>query len=157
MAESSIISDELRDKIGAEWELGVYDIEKEMLHKFIRAIDDSSPLWQDEERARQRRSGGIIAPPTFILTIGGEQFGQAIAPMFPAGLLHGSTELESYQPVRPGDRITAAIKIAGIRERPSSKMAFVTFDLTYRNQRRKLVARCQQTMIGYEAKGAKDG
>jgi len=29
-------------------------------------------------------------------------------------------------------------------------MAFVTFEITYTNQKRELVARCQQTMIGYQ-------
>ena len=149
MAENSIIPDEFKSKIGVEWELGVYEIEKGMLQRFARAIDDPNPLWQDEEYARQSQYGSIIAPPTFMVTIGGEQFGhQIIAPMFREGLLHGSTELECYQPVRPGDNIMVTGKIAGIRER--SKMAFVTFDITYTNQRRELVARCYQTMIGYQ-------
>jgi acyl dehydratase len=75
-------------------------------------------------------------------------------------VLHGSTELECYQPVRPSDRITVKAKVAGIRERQgrrSGKMVFVTFEMTYINQRNKLVARCQQTMIGYETGRAKYG
>ena len=68
--------------------------------------------------------------------------------MFRDGLLHGSTELECFQPVRPGDEITVTAKIASIRER--SQMAFVTFEISYTNQKRELVARCQQTMIGYK-------
>jgi len=36
-------------------------------------------------------------------------------------------------------------------------MMFVTFDITYKNQRDELVARCQQTMIGYETERAKYG
>ncbi len=159
MAENPLIADEFRGKIGVEWEAGAYEIEKGMIQKFARAVDDPNPLWQDEEYARQSRYGGIIAPPTFIVTIGGEQFGQkVVAPMFRDGLLHGSTELECYQPVRPGDRITVTVKLTNIRERQGSrsgKMAFVTFDITYRNQKGELVAKCQQTMIGYETKRAK--
>jgi len=151
MAEDSLITDDFRGKIGVEWEVGVYEIEKGMIQRFARAIDDPNPIWRDEEYARQSQYGGIIAPPTFIVTIGGEQFGQqVIAPLFRDGLLHGSTELECYQPIRPDDRITVTVKLANVRERQSSKMAFVTFDITYRNQRDELVAKCQQTMIGYE-------
>ena len=161
MTESSLIPDEFRDKIGVEWEVGVFEVEKGMIQRFVRAIDDPNPLWQDEEYARQSPYGGIIAPPTFIVTIGGEQFGEkVIAPLFPDGLLHGSTELECYQPVRPGDRIAVSVKLANIRERQGSrsgKMLFITFDITYRNQGDELVAKCQQTMIGYETGGAKDG
>jgi len=161
MTENSLLNDEFRDKIGAEWEVGVYEVEKGMIRKFARAIDDPNPLWQDEEYARQSQYGGIIAPPTFIVTIGGEQFGEkVIASLFRDGLLHGSTELECYQPIRPGDKIAVTVKLANVRERQGSKsgkMMFVTFDITYRNQRNELVARCQQTMIGYETERAKYG
>jgi len=136
MEESSIIPAEFKDKIGQEWELGVYEIEKGMIKRFVRAIDDPDPQWE------------TVAPPTFILVIGGEQFGEEmLAPMFRDGLLHGSTELECYGTVRPGDRIAVTGKIASIRER--SKMAFVTFEITYTNQKDELVARCQQMMIAY--------
>ena len=158
MVQNSIIPAEFRDKIGVEWELGVYEIEKGMIQRFAQAIDDPNPLWQDEEYARQTQYGGIVAPPTFIVTIGGEQFGEkVITPVFPDGLLHGSTELECSQPVRPGDKITVSGKISSIRERPSGKMAFVTFEITYTNQRQELVAKCQQTMIGYKTERADNG
>ncbi len=144
MAENPIISSEFRDKVGVEWELGVHVIEKGMIRRFAQAIDDPNPRWE------------ISAPPTFIVTVGSEQWGQQlITPMFPGGLLHGSTELECHQPIRPGDVITVTGKIANIRER--SQMAFVTFDITYTNQRGELVARCQQILISYETEGTKNG
>lgn len=124
------------------WELGVYEIEKGMIQRFARAVDDPNSLWN------------TMAPPSFIVTIGGEQFGQQLMTMFRDGLLHGSTELECYQPVRSGDKITVTAKIASIRER--SQMAFVTFEITYTNQRHDLVAKCQQTMIGYQTEREKN-
>lgn len=143
MAENPIISDEYKKKIGVDWELGVFDIEKGMIRRFARAIDDLNPQWND------------IAPPLLIVTIGGEQFGQELMTMFRDGLLHGSTELECYQPVRPDDKITVTGEIASIRER--SQMAFVTFEITYTNQKGELAARCQQTMIGYKTEKTKNG
>ena len=143
MTTGPLIPDEFKSKIGEPWELGVYEIEKGMVRHFARAIDDPNPRWD------------TMAPPTFIVTLGGEEFGQQLMTMFRDGLLHGSTELECYQPVRPGDSITVNGKIASIRER--SQMAFVTFEITYTNQKRELVARCQQTMIGYQTEKAKNG
>ena len=143
MTTGPLIPDEFKAKIGEPWELGVYEIEKGMIQKFARAVDDPNPRWE------------TMAPPTFIVTLGGEQFGQQLMTMFRDGLLHGSTELECYQPVTPGDSITVNGKIASIRER--SQMAFVTFELTYTNQKQELVARCQQTMIGYQTEKAKNG
>jgi len=142
MSENAIIAEDSKSKIGVAQEFGVYEIEKGMIRSFARAIGDPNPLWDTE------------APPTFIVTIGGETFGQLLHEMFHEGLLHGSTELECYQPVKPGDEITVTGKIANIRER--SKMAFVTFEISYTNQKQELVARCQQTMIGYETEKMKN-
>ena len=36
-------------------------------------------------------------------------------------------------------------------------MAFVTFEISYTNQKHELVARCQQTMIAYHTEKAKNG
>ncbi len=152
MAEGSLSIEELRDKIGVEREAGVYEIERGMIRKFALAIGDPNPLWQDEEYARKSKYGGIIAPPTFILTIGLEQIEQELTSLSSMTTLHGSTELECYQPVRPGDKITVTIRLANIRERQGKKigkMVFMTFEITYKNQGQELVAKCRQTLIGY--------
>jgi len=151
MTEDSLNIDDLRGKIGVEWEPGVYEIEKGMLRRFVQAIDDPNPLWRNEEYARKSRYGGIVAPPTFVLTIGFEQIQQILASI-PAGtILHGDTALECYQPIRPGDVITATTKITNIRERQGEKgrTVFMTFEITYINQRQELVARCRQMIVSY--------
>ena len=152
MAEASSGIDRLKSKIGVEWEPREYEIEREMIRRFARAVGDPNPLWQDEEHARASQHGGIIAPPTFILAIGFEQFVEDLMSLTPFGtVLMGGTELECYQPVRLGDVITVIFKISNLRERQGTmgKMAFMTFDSSYKNQRQELVARCRQMIIGY--------
>lgn len=152
MAETSLSIEGLRAKIGEEWEPRVYEIEKGMIRRFVQAIDDPNPLWQDEEYAKQSQYGGIIAPPTFVLAIGFEQFLEQMLESIPyQTLLHGSSDLESYQPISPGDIVTVTTKITNIRQRQGKmgKMAFMTFDTTYKNQRQELVAKCRQMVIGY--------
>ena len=154
MLENSLIREELRNKIGIESEPEVYEIERGLIRRFVLAIDDPNPLWQDEEYAGKSRYGGIIAPPTFVLTVGFDELQrQVLESVLYGGVLHGSTELECYQPVRPGDAITVIAKIANIRERQGGRMgktAFVTLDITYKNQRQELVARCQQMFLVYK-------
>ena len=151
MAEGSLNIDKLKSKIGLEWEPQVYEIERGMIRQFVRAVDDPNPLWQDEEYARQSKYGGIIAPPTLVWTIGLEKFLQRVSALAPfVNVLNGGTELECYQPVRPGDMVTAITKITGVRERQgkTGKVLFMTLDTTYKNQRQELVARCQDMVIG---------
>ena len=161
MVEDSLITEELRSKIGIESEPEVYEIEKGMIRRFVLAIDDPNPLWQDEGYARKKRYGGIIAPPTFVLTVGFDELQQQVLELIPYGsILHGSTELECYQPVRAGDAITVTTKITTIRERQDrrmGKMVFVTLDITYKNQKQELVAKCQQMIIGYKIEGTRYG
>ena len=142
MAEASSGIDRLKSKIGVGWEPREYHIEREMIRRFARAVGDPNPLWQD----------GVIAPPTFILAIGFEQFVEDLISLTPFGtVLMGGTELECYQPIRLGDKITVVFKISNLRERKGTmgRMAFMTFDSSYKNQRQELVARCRQMIIGY--------
>ena len=112
-----------------------------MVQRFVQATGDHNPRWQNQE----------YTPPTFIVSLGFEQIEQELATDSPVTLLHGSTELECYQPVKVGDTLTAAAKITDVRERQGKmgKTAFVTFELTYRNQRQELIARCRQMLLSY--------
>ena len=152
MVEGSPDIERLKEKIGEEWQPRVYEIEQGMIRRFVQAIDDPNPLWQDEEYANKSQYGGTIAPPTFVSAIGFEQIQQQMSQSIPyQTLLHGSSDLECYQPIRPGDVVTVTTKITNIRQRQGKmgKMAFMTFDTTYKNQRQELVARCRQMVIGY--------
>jgi acyl dehydratase len=142
MAEGSLDIDRLKNKLGVEWEPRSYPIEREMIRRFARAIGDPNPLWQD----------GVIAPPTFVLAIGFEQFVDELMSLASFGtVLMGGTELEFYHPIRLGDVITVVFKISSLRERQGKmgKMVFMTFDSTYKNKSQKLVAKCRQMVIGY--------
>ena len=152
MAEGSSGIERLKSKVGVEWEPREYQIEREMIRRFARAVGDPNPLWQDEQYATASHYGGIIAPPAFILAIGFEQFVEDLMSLTPFNtVLMGSTELECYQPIRLGDVITVIFKISNLREREGAmgKMAFMTFDSSYKNQRQEMVAKCRQMIIGY--------
>ena len=161
MVEDSLITGKLRSKIGTESTPKVYEIEKGMIRRFVLAIDDPNPLWQDEGYAGKSRYGGIIAPPTFVLAIGFDELQRQVLESIPyGGILHGSTELECYQPVRAGDIISVTTKITNIRERQDrrvGKRVFVVIDVTYKNQRQELVAKCQQMIIGHRVEGKRYG
>jgi acyl dehydratase len=144
-------AEELKKKIGLDWPPVVYDIEKGMIRRFAQAVGDPNPLWQDDEYARMSNYGGIIAPPTFALIMGFDRMLQSLDPGSSLTVLHGSTELECYQPIRPGDVITVTTRIANVRQRQGKtvEMLFVTFDISCRNQGKELVARCHQMAIIY--------
>lgn len=152
MAADATNIEALKAKVGVEREAGTYEIEKGMIRKFARAIGDANPRWLDEACAANRQYGCVIAPPTLMLTIGLDRIEQELTALPSMAILHGSTEMECHQAVKAGDNISVTIKLANLRERSGkdkSTMVFMTFELTYKNQRQELVATCRQTLIGY--------
>jgi acyl dehydratase len=151
MAIDSQAIKELENQIGVEWQPLVYEVEKGMIRRFAQAVGDPNPLWQDEDYAEKTGYGGVIAPPTFILTLGFDQLQQVLPLGSSLAVLHGSTELECYQPVRPGDVITVTTKIKNVRERQSKmgRTVFITLNIDYKNQKQETVAVCRQMLIIY--------
>jgi acyl dehydratase len=145
--------EELRNRIGVELQLGTYEIEKGMIRKFAQAVDDPNPLWQSEEYASKSNYRGIVAPPTFTIAIGFELFQeQALGPLFlEETVVNGGTELEQFQPIRPGDVISVSTKIANVYEHEGKKgkRRYVNFETSYHNQRSELVARWRTIAISY--------
>jgi acyl dehydratase len=134
--------EKLKGKVGVAWKPRKYLIEGEMIRRFARAVGDTNPLWQD----------GAIATPAFTLSIGFEQFVEDLMKLTPFNtVLMGSTEIESYQPIKRGDVITVVFKISHLRERKGQmgQMVFMTFESSYKNQAGELAARCRQMVIGY--------
>jgi acyl dehydratase len=142
MSEALVGIEKLKSLIGVEWKPREYPIEREMVRRFTRAVGDTNPKWQD----------GLVAPPTFVLAIGFEQFvDELLAIVSFNTVLMAGTELECYQPIKTGDVITTIFAITSLRERQgeNGKMAFLTFESTCKNQKREMVAKCRQMVIGY--------
>lgn len=142
MAETLSGIEKLKARVGVKWQPREYLIEGEMIRRFTRAVGDPNPLWQK----------GEIAPPNFTLSIGFEQFVDDLMKLTPfSTVLMGSTEIESYRPIKRGDVITVVFKISNLRERKGQmgQMAFMTFESSYTNQEGELAAKCRQVVIGY--------
>ena len=142
MAETLSGIEKIRGKVGVAWKPREYLIEGEMIRRFARAVGDQNPLWKD----------GQTAPPAFTLSIGFEDFVDDLMKLTPFNtVLMGSTEIESYRPIKRGDTITVVFKISNLRERKgqAGPMAFMTFESSYKNQQGELAARCRQMVIGY--------
>ena len=149
MAEC-VITDEIRACIGMQTEPTVIEIEKGMIKRFVEAIEDPNPLWQDEEYAKKGRYGGIVAPPGFLITL--MMKGPELELPFELPFtrrLDGGGEWEYFKPVRPGDVITVVTRLADIKEREGNlgTMVFLVTETTWKNQRNELVARSSGTLI----------
>ena len=115
--QASFLTEEMRQQaIGLEGPPTTTDVEKGAIIKFAQAIGDDNPVFNDEAAARETRYGGIIAPPTFLRSVASSR--PELPFEFPFNRrLDGGSEWEYFEPVRPGDRITAVARIDDISER----------------------------------------
>ena len=147
----SFLTEEMRcAAIGLESDPKTIEVEKGAIIKFAEAIGDENPVYNDEEAARASRHGGLIAPPTFLRSA------VSARPELPfevpfERLLDGGSDWEYFEPVRPGDRITAVSRIEDINERNGriGLMLISTIIITYTNQFGQVVATQTNTSIRY--------
>jgi len=162
-----MLPEEVTKFIGQVSGTSIFEVEKEVIRRFADAVDDSNPLYWDEEYAKKSKYGAIIAPPGFISSPWfsnrptkwpkrGTTASDATAGLRPAlanaGLgrgLDGGMEYEFFAPVRAGDTITAETKITDIIEREGStgRLAFLITETTYTNQNGEVVAKARATSI----------
>ncbi len=148
--EFFLTEDMRRQAIGIESEPATMEVEKGAILRFAEAIGDPNPQWNDEAAARKAWYGGITAPPTFLRSMRGVSVQLPFDLSFSRRLDAGS-DWEYFEPVRPGDRITAVARIADLTERNGrlGLMVFMTTVTTYRNQFDEVVATQTNTLIAY--------
>lgn len=155
MSQASLISEEMRQDIGVDWEPWTQEIDKRFIRKFAEAIEDSNPLWQDEVEARKTPYGGIVAPPTFYCALdprrrdfnpeSGGPRGRWKDAAESKSEANAYDEVEFFEPIRAGDTITATSKITNIYERQgqAGRLVFVEREQIFTNQFGRIVAKCR--------------
>lgn len=149
MKDASLIK-EFEKLVGVEGESETWEVEKGHIRRFAQAIGDPNPLWQDEEKAKQTRYGGIVAPPLFLIDAGLVGLVEKLVGMAPdKANINGGTEIEFFRPMKVGDTITTMAKLVDVKEKVgrSGRLIFLLVEVTYKNQRGELVARCRNTFI----------
>jgi acyl dehydratase len=147
------ILDQIRKMIGKEMVVTApEEVGQSFIRYFAQAIGDMNPLYFDEAYARGTRYAGIIAPPTFVCEsvqylVGEVDEEGGAAQRFRIGLpigneIRAANDYEFFQPVRPGDIITAHWKVTDAYEKNgrTGKLYFLVYDITYTNQRNELLA-----------------
>ena len=118
----------------------VFDVEKTMMRRFVEAVEDPNPLWNEFA------SPGLFSA---IFTEGGPVEYPFEMPL--ARILDGGGEWEFLKPVKLGDTVTGVRKLADLQEKDGKlgRMLFVIRETTWTNQKDEVVARDRTTSIYY--------
>jgi acyl dehydratase len=146
---NKILTDEMMKVIGYKTPPVTHEIGRGAIRKFAQSIEDSNPLFNDEQDARETRFGGMIAPPTFGRSLGGIFL--RLPFQLPKRGLDGGSEWEFFHPIRPGDRITVQTKLADLKESEGKMgvMIFHTYEVSYTNQFDEVCVLQRFTLISY--------
>jgi hypothetical protein len=136
MAATDVV-DRIKSHVGKAGPPTTVAVEAGHLKRFAEAIGDPSPRWLAE------------APPTFLVALAPTSYHLDEAEQYGKGWLNGGNRFEYLEPVRVGDRITAASTVKDVYEKQGSSgnLLFIIFETEYRNQHGRVVARLRGTAI----------
>jgi acyl dehydratase len=125
-----------RDYIGRTYEGGsTFEVGREHIRRFAQAIGDSNPAYVDPAAAKALGHPDVIAPPTFLTTVGMSLTGSG--PIGDPGLglnyalvVHGEQRFVHHRPARPGDVLSAKTTIEDIRDAGANELMKMRMDIT---------------------------
>ncbi|MFB6600601.1 FAS1-like dehydratase domain-containing protein [Streptomyces diastaticus] len=96
-----------------------YEVGREKIREFARAVGDTSPVYTDTEAAKALGYPDVIAPPTFVFSLTFQAAGQVIEDpqlgLDYSRVVHGDQKFAYARPLRAGDRLTVTSVIEGIK------------------------------------------
>lgn len=102
-------------RVGERSKGRLHEIEKGAIRRFAEALGETDPVYFDEEVARERGYHGLLAPPTFSVTLGRNPIPGLVMPK--GGVLHGEQEFSYGVPFCSGDRITVEAWLEDVKVR----------------------------------------
>jgi len=169
------VTEEVRAIIGAQspWSEATNAVEASEVRRFFQATVDHKPLYWDEEKARQSRYGGTIAPPAFAvhafrrppeetadpLDVGLDPdfdgISRALRPGLPKipvalpGVLNGGYEYELFSYARVGERIKCRSSYRDVyqREGKAGPIVFIVIEDEYATTDGRPLLKSLNTMI----------
>jgi acyl dehydratase len=99
---------------------GTFEVSREHIRRFADAIGDANPAYRDAAAARALGHPDVIAPPTFLTTVGLSLSGDGPIEDPDLGvdysrLVHGEQTFVHRRPVVPGDVLQLSTTIESIR------------------------------------------
>jgi acyl dehydratase len=121
------------------------EVEKGAIRRFAEAIGDDNPLHRDEGAARAAGYAGLLAPPTFPLSLCGAELREGLLPSAGKHLLHAEQSFEYARPIVAGDRLTVRSRVVEIAQRatPSGTADVAVVEDEARDERGELVYRAR--------------
>jgi acyl dehydratase len=125
-----------QDAIGKQFPPFEYEVGKEKIAEYARAVGEDNAVYFDREKAREAGFRDVPAPPMFAVVYSSGSVAPAIfdpdVGINVAMMVHGGQEFVWGEPVVAGDLITTETSVKDISEKRG--MGFYVFESVSRNQ-----------------------
>jgi acyl dehydratase len=122
--------------IGKEYPAHEYEVGREKIREYARAVGETNPVHLDPDAARAAGFSNVVAPPMFAVVYSAMAMAPAILDpelgINLALMVHGGQEFEWSKPVVAGDVITTQARIKDIYDKGGMK--FYVFESESKNQ-----------------------
>lgn len=156
MAELEELTDEMKAAIGQRGPAVTYEVTRQGIRTFARAVGYQDPVFYDEEAALSRGHPALPAPPGFMgMAVYDPQAQGAPRAAFRSPfrrVLNGGSQIEPLLPIYAGDVLEAVTTLENLelREGRLGKMLIRTSETVYtRTSDGAVVARTRGTGISY--------
>lgn len=123
------------DCVGRTYEAeGSFEVAREHIRVFADAIGDPNPAYRDPDAARALGHPDVVAPPTFLTTVGLSLAGGGPLTDPDLGLdfsrvVHGEQRFVHHRPVVPGDALRMVSTIESIRSAGANELLALRSDI----------------------------
>jgi acyl dehydratase len=124
------------EAVGKEWPATSYEVGKEKIGEYARAIGAENPVHFDRQAAKAAGFRDVVAPPMFCVVYSAPALGPAMfdpdVGMNFAAMVHGGQEFVWGAPACSGDEITTTARCLEIYEKDGK--GFYVFETVSTNQ-----------------------
>ncbi len=120
-----------KDLVGKEYPPATTEATLDAMQNYARAYNDQNPAFFDSTRA-----GGVVAPPMYaVVTIWSSLMGvisDTDLKVDVVRLLHGEQDMDFFQAIKPGDKISSIARIVSIENKATGET--IVIEINAKNQ-----------------------
>lgn len=132
-----------------------YEVGREKIREFARAIKDDSPLHHDVDAAKSAGYPDVIAPPTFAVILSMAAQDQIVEDdqlgLDYSRVVHGQQDFVHHRPIRAGDRLLTVAHVDDIKTRAGNDFLTVRAEITTTDGEQVCTATSMLVVRGPEA------
>ena len=133
--------------LGKEMAAGPFEVTKEAILGFCKAVGETNPASLDEAAARRAGYRGLLAPPTLCTAFIRLVVRPDIRLRWGRSRFHAGQVVEPLAPICAGDSLTAFSRLKDVYSKTgrSGTMVYIVWETDFSNQRGEKVAAVQES------------